>query len=151
MRPTHLCGSVMPRIQLSIFVTQTLAFSGDAIYYFLRGWVFVFCFAFCSCHASHLIASCALHLHVFIKLAPVCSCHVPLAFVDCSETNCVFVSLLSNHLTSLQPPTPSFVRPKTSPNPTRAFINDGFKSSPNVYKTSPFYQLDSLSHSFSAI
>ena len=68
---------------------------------------FVFCFAFCSCHASHLIASCALHLHVFIKLASARSCRSSLpsvAFVDPFETNRVFGSLLSNHLTSRRPP-----------------------------------------------
>ena len=39
-------GAVTPRIQLSIFVTPTLAFSGDVIYYFLRGLVFVCCLHF---------------------------------------------------------------------------------------------------------
>ena len=58
---------VTPRIQLSIFVTPTLAFSGDAICYFLRGWVFVCCFAFCSCYASRLMPSFALHRHRFHK------------------------------------------------------------------------------------
>src|SRR3954469_15164257 len=38
---------------------------------------FVFCFAFCSCHASHLMSSFTLHLRVFIKLASVRSCRVP--------------------------------------------------------------------------
>ena len=61
---------VTPRIQLSIFVTPTLAFSGDVIYYFLRGWVFVCCFAFCSCYASRLMSSSAFHLHVFQNLHP---------------------------------------------------------------------------------
>ena len=61
---------VMPRIQLSIFITPTLAFSGDAICYFLRGWVFVCCFAFCSCYPSHLMSSSAFHPHVFQNLHP---------------------------------------------------------------------------------
>ena len=60
----------MPRIQFSIFVTPTLAFSGYVIYYFLRGWVFVCCFAFFSCYASHLMSSSAFHPHVFQNLHP---------------------------------------------------------------------------------
>ena len=59
----HFSPSITPWMQLSIFVTPTLAISVDVICYFLRGWVFVFCFVFCSCLAFHLIASCALHLH----------------------------------------------------------------------------------------
>ena len=30
---------------------------------------FVFCFAFCSCHAFHIMSSCALHLHTCSSLA----------------------------------------------------------------------------------
>ena len=73
IRPMYLIqclrwiNDVTPRIQLSIFVTPTLAISGYVIYYFLRGWVFVCCFAFCSCYASRLTASCALHRHRFHK------------------------------------------------------------------------------------
>ena len=44
--------------------------------YFLHGWGFVFCFAFCSCHAPHLIASCASHLHT-------CSSHAFEHFLHC--------------------------------------------------------------------
>ena len=63
----QLGQGVMPRIQLSIFVTPTLAISGYVICYFLCGWVFVCCFAFCSCHASRLMSSFALHRHRFHK------------------------------------------------------------------------------------
>ena len=72
---------VTPRIQFSIFVTPTLAFSGDAICYFLRGWVFfLFCILFMSCisssHHSHCIGI------VFIKLAFARSCRFFLVPVD---------------------------------------------------------------------
>ena len=58
-------------MQLSTFVTLTLAFSGDVIYYFLRGWVlsvvlhFVLVMHLISCHHAHCIRI------IFIKLASV--------------------------------------------------------------------------------
>ena len=63
---------VTPRIQLSIFATPTLAISGYMIYYFLRGWVFVSCFAFCSFYASRLMSSSALHLHFICMFFKTC-------------------------------------------------------------------------------
>ena len=65
---------------------------------------FVFCLAFCSCHPSHLMASCALHLHVFIKLTSVRSFRVPpLPSLPLSRPT---VNLLSDRLSlSAQPPT----------------------------------------------
>ena len=41
---------------------------------------FVFRFAFCSCHASHIMSSCALHLHT-------CSSHASEHFPRCSFCN----------------------------------------------------------------
>ena len=50
-----------------------------------------------------------------------------------------------SNLTSLVSPRPSLhARPQIVPNPTRGVITDGFGSSPNVYKTSPFLYLDFL-------
>ena len=47
---------------------------------FPRGWVFVFRFAFCSCHASHIMSSCASHLHT-------CSSHASGHFPHCPFCN----------------------------------------------------------------
>ena len=69
---------------------------------------FVFCFAFCSCLAFHILASCRLHPHVFIKLASAHSfetnhtCNVAPRFVSC-----LLRGLLSDTLslsTPLRPP-----------------------------------------------
>ena len=142
--------AVTPRIQLSIFVTPTLAISGYVIYYFLRGWVFVCCFAFCSCHACHLITTCTLYLHVFIKLASIRSCRIPPlpSLTNPSPTRFSFPSCLtvwpSLHFT--QAPR---ARPKFVPNPNRTFVTVGSGSSPNIYKTSPFSLLDALAYSLS--
>ena len=53
---------------------------------------FVFRFAFCSCHASHIMSSCASHLHT-------CSSHVSEHFPRCPFCN----------PTLLRPPAPPFV------------------------------------------
>ena len=42
--------------------TPTLAVSGVKLYLFSRVWVF-FSVCCCRCHASHIMSSCALHLH----------------------------------------------------------------------------------------
>ena len=82
---------VSPRIQLSIFVTPTLAFSGGAIrYFFAVG--FCFRFAFCPCHAFHIMSSCASHLHT-------CSSYASEHFSRCLFCNPIL----------LRPPAPSFV------------------------------------------
>ena len=53
------------------------------------------------------------------------------------------------NLTSLVSPRPSSrARPKVVPNPTRTVATVVSGSSPNVYKISPFYYLDSLAYSF---
>ena len=139
-------------MQFSIFVTPTLAFSGGVLFYFLRGWVFVRCFAFCFCYASCLIASCAVHLHVFIKHASVVSCLFFLVSIDLSQTDhsvvarpfdplCTILKTLCLHGVSSNP---SCVCPKTPLNPTRAVITVVSGSSPNIYKISLFSLLDSL-------
>ena len=143
---------------------------------FLRGWVFVFFFAFCSCHASHLIASCTLHRHCFLKnFHPlvVAASSVsrltfslinrtalfslfselikPLAFVDRSETNRVSrVPLVwpPNLFRQLAAP---LARIRNFPEPKRSVITVESGSSPNIYKTSPFSLLDSLSLFFSTV
>ena len=63
---------------------------------------FVFCFAFCSCHAFHLMSSCALHPHVFIKLAPVFSCRFsPLSSLTApSQTTLLHTIALSLYTTT---------------------------------------------------
>ena len=127
------------------------------IYYFLRGWVSVFCFAFYSCLAFHLIASCALHLHVVIKLASVRSCRVspcllypfrdqPFIVVRPFDPLCTILKTLCLHGVSSNP---SCVCPKTPLNPTRAVITVVSGSSPNIYKISLFSLLDSLAIFFS--
>ena len=128
-----------------MFVTPTLAFSRDVVCYFLRGWVFVFCFAFCSCLAFHLMSSFALHRHHFHKtcirslLPLLASLHcVRWPFRDQPHT-CTLWSYLSLH--SAQTP---HTRPKVVPNPTRYVMTDGSGSSPNIPKTFPFSYLDSL-------
>ena len=83
---------VTPRIQLSIFITPTLAIFGYVIYHFLRGRVFVFCFAVCSCLAFHIIAISALHPHVFIK---------PRSRSYVTASLFVFIDLLSDRLSLL--------------------------------------------------
>ena len=53
----------------------TLAFSGAKLFYFPRVWVFV-SVCCCLCHASHIMSSCALHLHT-------CSSHAFEHFPRC--------------------------------------------------------------------
>lgn len=63
----------------------------DMIFPLWLGFCCLFCF--CSCHASLLIASCASHPYVFIKLASARSCRSSLlsvAFVDRSENQPCF-------------------------------------------------------------
>src|SRR3954471_14715683 len=95
---------------------------------FPPGLGFVCCFALCSCHASHLLASCALHLHVFIKLVVVRSCPFSLCL------RCHFVRPLSS-LTSLRP---LVCVSETYPNPNRSVVTDESGSSSNILKISSF-------------
>ena len=106
-----------------------------------------FCLLF-SCHASHLIASCALHLHVFIKLASVRSCRIfplPLLTIPRPARVCLPLAWLPN--LSAQPANPSHV-PETSPNPTRAVITVGFGSSPNIPEISSLSSMSVLAYFF---
>ena len=68
----HLCNT--PDV-IYLICTPTLAISGAKLFYFPRVWVFV---SVCSClfHASHIMSSCALHLHT-------CSCHASEHFPRC--------------------------------------------------------------------
>ena len=51
-----------------LICTPTLAVSGTKLFYFPRVWVFVSLCCFL-CHASHIMSSCALHLHTCSSLA----------------------------------------------------------------------------------
>ena len=100
------------------------------------------CYLFCCCilHRIIRIASTLRCRHVFKTR----SCRVPFAFVDRSETNRVFVSLLPGFLTSLHSAsTPLVCASEAVPNPNRTFVTVGSGSSPNIYKISPFSLLDS--------
>ena len=68
-----LDATVMPRIQLSIFVTPTLAFSGDAICYFLRGWGFVILF----CFVPLFVAYAMLIIFIALPLVILHASHIP--------------------------------------------------------------------------
>ena len=96
-------------------------------YMIFPSWLgFICCFAFCSCYASRLMSLFALHRHhshcigtllpsLFSNLHPLVVAASPLAFVDHSELNRFFDSLLSDRLTlSAQPPSPSCALPKLS-------------------------------------
>ena len=75
------------------------------------------------------MASCALHPHVFIKLAPIRSCRVPLTSFDRSETN---HPLAHDRLVSLHSAQTPRASPKPLPNPTRTVMTDESESSPNI-------------------
>ena len=82
---------VTPQIQLSILVLRLLPFP-EMRYNISFVVGFCFRFAFCPCHAFHIMSSCASHLHT-------CSSHVSEHFPRCPFCN---PSLL-------RPPAPSFV------------------------------------------
>ena len=82
----------------------------------------------------------AAHLPLFSAHWSTCTVH--LAHLPTARPN----------LTSLVSPRPSSrARPKAVPNPTRVVVTDGPGSSPNVYKTSPFSYLDSVTSLFSIV
>ena len=63
----HICNSNSCHFQLCVMIFPP--------------WLgFVFRFAFCSCHASHIMSSCALHLHT-------CSSHASEHFPRCPFCN----------------------------------------------------------------
>ena len=146
---------VTPRIQLSVFVTPTLAFFRrcDMIFPSWLGFCLLFCILFMSCISSshHLQCIGTRCHHYFFNLLPLVVAASPLAFVDRPESNRVFVSFFSDHLTSLASSQPPRARPKLAPNPIRSVMTVGSGSSPNVYKTSPFSNLDSLDYFFSTV
>ena len=79
MRQKEKETNVTPWIQLSIFVTPTLAVSGAKLFYFRHCRVFA---SVCCClyHASHIMSSCASHLHT-------CSSHASEHFPRCPFCN----------------------------------------------------------------
>ena len=68
----HICNSNSCHFRLCVMIFPS--WSG-----------FVFRFAFCSCHASHIMSSCALHLHT-------CSSHTSEHFSRCPFCNPALLS-----------------------------------------------------------
>ena len=119
---------------------------------------FVFCFAFCSCHAFYLIASSALHRHFVAVIFQNLHLHViavsPFASITIPRTALPSLTVpdqLGFRFTLVKPPTPSCARPKTSPNPNRSVITVGFRSSPNIPKISSVLCWTPLSYVFSTV
>ena len=143
---------VTPRIQLSIFVTLTLAFSGDAIWYFLRGWVlfvvlhFVLVMHLVSCHHLHFICNSSA---CFSKLASVLVPSFSPLYV-LRPTGFSIPSCLTVWPSLYFTQTPRS-RPKVVPNPTCSVITVRFGSCPNVYKISLVLCWTPLSYLFSSV
>ena len=108
-------------------------------FYFLRGWVFVCCFAFCSCYASRLMSSFALHRHRFLKTCIRSSLpFLPFAFITFPRIALPALTVLyqSGFCFPLDrdDQTPLLACPKTAPNPNRAVVTVGPDHPPTSIK-----------------